>query len=290
MTADRIHRAVSADGTPIVGRVHGQGPALVLVPGGPADGETAWNALLPHLTDHFTCCTVNTRGRALSGDARDHSRARLVEDVVAFVESIGDPVMLFGHSAGGTHALEAATRTSAVDTLALYEPTLTELADEAVRARQAQAFTDVRRAVAEDRLTDAAWVFLEELALINDTERAIVSEVDAVREMAPLVPVFLEEIAQSGPPSLSDLSLLEDVTAPVLLMHGSRTHEFYANVVHYLAGQLTDCRVREIADVGHLGPEVEPEPVSAELVRLLDAATGPQQRLRVRDIPTEPTA
>ncbi|GAB2742257.1 alpha/beta hydrolase [Salinifilum aidingensis] len=249
--------------------MRGQGPPLVLVPGGPADGETAWNALLPHLTGHFTCYALNTRGRALSGDSRDHSRARLVEDVIAFVESIGEPVVLFGHSAGGAHALEAASRTSAVTTLALYEPTLTELGDEDLHARYAQAFTEVRRAVAEDRFTDAAWIFLEDLALINETERSLVSEADAVREMAPLVPVVLEEVAQSGPPSLSDLSLLERVGVPVLLVRGSRTHSFYAGVVDYLADRLVDCRVREIPDVGHLGPEMEPEPVAAELVRLL---------------------
>lgn len=269
MTTDRIHRVVSADGTPIAGRVHGQGPPLVLVPGGPADGESAWGTLLPHLTDHFTCYAVNTRGRSLSGDNPDHSRARLVEDVVAFVESIGDPVALFGHSAGGAHALEAAAHTSAVATLTLYEPTLTELADEDLLARYAQAFTDVRHAAGEGRLADAAWIFLKELALINDTEQAIVSEANVVQEMAPLVPVVLEEVAQSGPPRLTDLSLLERVTMPVLLLRGSRTHSFYKRVVDYLADRLADCRVREIPEVGHLGPEIEPEPVSAELVGLL---------------------
>ena len=273
----RIHRAVSADGTPIVGRVHGQGPALVLVPGGPADGETAWGALLPHLTDHFTCYALNTRGRALSGDHPDHSRARLVEDVVAFVDSIGESVVLFGHSAGGAHALEAAAHTAAVGTLVLYEPTLTELADADRRARNAQAVTRVRHAMDEGRLIDAAWIFLEELALINDTERAIAAEAGVAQAMAPLVPVVVNEAEQSGLPQLSSLSLLDRVTMPVLLLHGSRTARFYEQVVAYLADRLVDCRVREIPQVGHLGPELEPEPVSAELTRLLGAAVPPQR-------------
>ncbi|MBA0126378.1 alpha/beta hydrolase [Haloechinothrix sp. YIM 98757] len=272
MDTCRIHRAISADGTEIAGRVHGHGPPLVLVPGGPADGETAWPALLPHLSEHFTCYAINTRGRGLSGDHPDHSRERLVADVVAFVESIGDEVLLFGHSAGGTHALEAAAHTSAVGALALYEPTLTELADEKVPARFSDAFARVRRAVDEGRPADGAWIFLEELAMANDTERAILSEVDAVREMAPLVPVVLEEQEQSGLPRLTDLALLERVTMPVLLLHGSRTNPFYTGVVTDLAGRIADCRVREIAGVGHLGPEIEPEPVAAELVRLREAS------------------
>lgn len=276
MDTDRIHRATSSDGTQIAGRVHGQGPPLVLVPGGPADGETGWKALLPCLTERFTCFAINTRGRALSGDHPDHSRERLVEDVVAFIESIGEAVLLFGHSAGGTHALEAAAHTSAVATLALYEPTLTELADEELFSQFSNAIARVRRAVDDGKPVDGARIFIEELAKANDTERALLSEVDAAQDMAPLVPVVLEEEAQSGLPQLSDLTLLERVTMPVLLLHGSRTHPFYTGVVDYLADRLVDCQVREIPDVGHLGPEIEPEPVSAELIRYFESTTTPQ--------------
>ena len=50
MTDERIHRAVSADGSEIAGRVRGRGPALVLVHGGIGDGDVAWESLLPRLT------------------------------------------------------------------------------------------------------------------------------------------------------------------------------------------------------------------------------------------------
>ncbi len=83
MTDDRIHRAVSADGTEIVGRVQGQGPPLVLVHAPVHDGDMAWEALLPHLTDRFTCYLPSLRGRGLSGDNPDHSapRSHFQEDV-----------------------------------------------------------------------------------------------------------------------------------------------------------------------------------------------------------------
>jgi pimeloyl-ACP methyl ester carboxylesterase len=275
MDTARLHRAVSADGTQIVGSVHGQGPPIALVPGGPADGESGWLSLLPHLTDHFTCFPINTRGRALSADHPDHSRERLVEDIVAFVESIGDAVVLFGHSAGGTHALEAAAHTSAVRDLVLYEPTLMELASDARLTRFADAFARVRRATEEGRPADGAWIFLEELAMANERELTLLAEADAAQAMAPLVPVVLAEEAQSGLPQLSDLSLLDRVTMPVLLLHGARTDPFFTGVVEYLAERLADCRVREVPEVGHLGPEVAPEPVAADLVGLLEA-TAPQ--------------
>ncbi len=46
MDPDRIHRAVSADGTEFVGRAHGQGPPLVLVHAGLGDGDLGFGALL----------------------------------------------------------------------------------------------------------------------------------------------------------------------------------------------------------------------------------------------------
>ena len=70
---ERIHRAVSADGTEIAGRVQGLGPPLILVHGAYGDGEIAWKALLPYLTDRYSCYLPSTRGRGLSSDNPDHS-------------------------------------------------------------------------------------------------------------------------------------------------------------------------------------------------------------------------
>jgi pimeloyl-ACP methyl ester carboxylesterase len=161
-------------------------------PGGPTDGETGWLALLPSLSQHLTCFTINTRGRGPSGDHPDHSRAKIVEDIVAFVESIGGSVRLFGHSAGGAHALEAAATTPAVRALALYEPTLVEFAEPDLRARFDDALVRVRQAVDVGRPADAAQVLLEDLALANEEELALLAEVGAAEQMASRVPVVLE--------------------------------------------------------------------------------------------------
>jgi pimeloyl-ACP methyl ester carboxylesterase len=276
MDTDRIHRTNSPDGTTIAGRVHGQGPPLVLLPGGPSDGESCWPLLLPLLSNRYTCFALNTRGRSLSDDHPDHSHERLVEDVTAFVESIGDDVVLFGHSAGGVHALEAAARTSALRALALYEPALTELADEDVAARMGEAFERIDMAAHQGRLTDAAQTFLEEVAQATDGELAVAARVRAVDDMAPLIPIVLDEVAQAGPPQLSDHGLLAHITVPVLILNGSRSWPLFRTVTRYLQEQLPDARVREIPDLAHLAPEFEPEPVAAELTRLLDEVFAPQ--------------
>ena len=90
--AARVQVAISADGAEIVGRVRGRGPPIVLVHGAWGDGEVAYEALVPHLADRFTCYTPSTRGRGISGDNPDHSPPRLQEDITAFVDSISEPV------------------------------------------------------------------------------------------------------------------------------------------------------------------------------------------------------
>lgn len=277
MQPDRMHQAISPDGTCIVGRVHGHGPPLVLVPGGPADGETGWLALLPSLSEHYTCYTVNTRGRGPSGDHPDHSRQRIVEDIVAFVESIGDDLLLFGHSAGGAHVLEAAAQTAAVRALAVYEPTLMELAEPDLRARFDDALVRVRQAVDDGRPADGAQIFLEDLALANAEELAAAAEVGAAEEMASLVPVVLAEAEQSGPPQLTDLSLLDAISMPVLVLYGARTHPFYQQASRYVAERVVDGHRREVPGLGHLGPEIDAAPVTEEL-RWLAAAASAAER------------
>ena len=148
MTGDQIHRAVSADGTEIAGRVQGQGPPLVLVHGPVHDGDIAWGALLPLLTDRFTCYLPSLRGRGLSGDNPDHSppRSHFQEDVNAFVDSIGEPVYLMGWSDGGSLALGAAAHSDAVAAVAAYEPAVWTLMREDDLARFGAAIEQATRA------------------------------------------------------------------------------------------------------------------------------------------------
>ena len=81
-----------------------------------------WAPLLAHLTDRFTCYLPSTRGRGLSAEQPDLSPERRVEDITAFVDSIGEPVVLIGHSRGGVLALGEAARSSAVTAAVAYEP------------------------------------------------------------------------------------------------------------------------------------------------------------------------
>lgn len=82
--------------------VHGEGPALYLVHG-IGSRKTTWNALLPELTNHFTCVTMDLRGHGESPvPPTPYSLDDLIADVEALREKLGhDRIHIMGHSLGG---------------------------------------------------------------------------------------------------------------------------------------------------------------------------------------------
>lgn len=105
--------------------------------------------------------------RGLSSDNPNHSWDRIVEDVLAFAESIGEPVGMVGHSSGGALALEAASRTEAVSALALFEPTVFGIGADHERdaQRDERGYGRIHQLADEGRFVDAVRVFVEEIAV-----------------------------------------------------------------------------------------------------------------------------
>lgn len=273
MSDERLHRAVSDDGTQIVGTVHGDGPPLVLISG---TGDGKLNPfLLPSLAEGFTCYSMSLRSRGLSGEHPDHSPDRLVEDVAAFVDSIGGPVGLAGHSRGAAIALSAAARSSEVVGLAVYEPHVIEFYRDDDVARVNDALLRMEGARAEDRLADAAGIFFEDITLPGEGELEVLAGSGAFDFVAPLMPAVIQDLAGWQLPRSRDTVPLGQISAPVLLLHGSRTHPFYREVVRQLAGRLSAPEVVEIPDVGHFGSTLAPEGVAAEVATFFSANSGP---------------
>jgi pimeloyl-ACP methyl ester carboxylesterase len=269
MTDERIHRAVSADGTKIVGRVRGRGPALVLVHGGIGDGDIAWKALLPHLVDRFTCYLPSTRGRGLSSDNPDHSPASLEEDITAFVESIGEPVRLVGWSGSGAWVLGVAARGESVAAVAAYEPFVLAVMREGDIARTFATMEQVGLAAADGRLIDAVRSFAAWIC--TGAEIAALEETDFYERWAQCVPTmlrFVQEDASYDGARSTDPEVLETITAPVLVLHGQQTAlgTFITDAARHVANHVPDPHTRELPGVGHFAPLVAPERIAAELI------------------------
>jgi pimeloyl-ACP methyl ester carboxylesterase len=116
-----MQTVASRDGTRIAFWKSGAGPPLLLVHGGTADHTTTWRFVLQEFERRFTIYAMDRRGRGGSGDSAAYNLQREAEDIVAIIDSIGEPVNLLGHSYGGLCAIEAALLTTNLRRLILYE-------------------------------------------------------------------------------------------------------------------------------------------------------------------------
>lgn len=285
MIEQRIHRATSPDGTEIVGRVVGQGPALVLVHGGIGDGGFAWDALLPHLSGRFTCYLPSTRGRGLSADNPDHSVTRLQEDVNAFVDSIGQPVCLVGWSGSGPWVLGAA-HIDAVVAVAAWEPALgpTALgpAGQADLGRFGAAMEQVGMAAADGWLVDAVRAFAP--GICTDDEIAALEETDFFERWAGGVPAllrFMQEVMTYQGPTPYDPEALAQIAVPVLLLRGQETllGAGFGEAAQHVARYVADAHAQVLPDVGHFAPVLAPERLAAALISFFEKARQPASSL-----------
>jgi pimeloyl-ACP methyl ester carboxylesterase len=269
MSDDRIHRAVSDDGTEIAGRVHGHGPPLVLVHGALADGESEWGAALPLLSQHFTCLTMSTRGRGLSGHSDDLSRWRPVEDIAAFVDSVGEPVCLAGISGGGMNVLGAAARAKAVVAAAAWEPPVFDVITDEFAASFHDTVARMQECYRAGEHIAAVTEFLD--AIGNEEEmRVLTGAPEELVAAAQYLPVDLAEITQALRADglrPTDPSVLATITAPVLLLHGtaSKRDDWFGAGIRHAAAHVPHARVRQIPDAGHVTHLFRPEPLVGEL-------------------------
>jgi pimeloyl-ACP methyl ester carboxylesterase len=278
MTDTRIQRAVSADGTGIVGRVTGEGPALVLVHGGIGDGEYAWDALLPHLTDRFTCYLPSTRGRGLSGDNPDHSPPRLEDDVTAFVDSIGEPVDLVGWSGSGAWVLGAAARSASVSAVALFEPAVISVMGPDDHARTMAMAQQMGAAASDGRLVDALRAFAPWVC--NDEELAALERTDFFERWPGGVPAMLRFVQGDAPyqgPRSTDPEALAQVAVPVLLLQGQRTRlaTWFTDAADHIARHVATSQVCELPGVGHFAPVLAPASIADELITFFESVRAP---------------
>jgi pimeloyl-ACP methyl ester carboxylesterase len=258
--AARVHRTVSPDGTPIAGEVVGEGPALVLVHGGLGDGNPAMNLLLPSLSERFTCFLVSTRGRGESGDHADHSRERHYEDIATFVDGIGEPAALFGHSSGATWSLGAAGQCRALTGMAVYEPAL-PVTRPVISDHDYERFV---AAVDAGRVAEAALISVDAVVEPNDEERAFI---EAIAELTgPVLPSAVKELPELNRPA--DLPALAGISVPLTLIEGSRTGDHFRQADRLVQQHVPHSRVIEVEGVGHLAPLTHPNAVADELVNL----------------------
>ena len=106
----RVER-VRIRGTTIYAEVRGEGPAILIIPGGAEDAE-GWRPVAERLQGHLVV-TYDRRGTLRSGreDWPGRGSAQHADDVAALLDALSiDDVLVFGGSSAGIVAVELALR------------------------------------------------------------------------------------------------------------------------------------------------------------------------------------
>lgn len=277
MSNQRTHYVTTSDGVIIGGTVHGQGPPLVFLQGVVGDGDLDWQALLPHLTDRFTCHLPSLRGRGLSGDHPDLSVGRLTDDVLAYVDSLEAPPGLVGWSLGaGLALLAAAAQPDAVAALAPLEPLALSLMDEQERTAFGGAVARTGELVADGRLEDAVRAFTgypfepEEMTVAEDA-----GYLEAAARYAPHMASFFQQQAEHRGAMADDPAVLGAISAPVLVVVGADARPLFSSSARHMTDHIADATLHEIPGAGHASPLTHPEALAEALVEFFSRALQP---------------
>jgi len=265
MSNQRTHYVTTSDGVTLGGTVHGEGPPLVLLQGVIGDCDLDWDRVVGHLADRFTCHLPSLRGRGLSGDHPDLSVGRIIDDVVAYVESIGEATGLTGWSGGGSWALAAAAQSDAVSAVAPFEPGMLSLLGEQDQAVVGNAVARTVELAAEGNLTAAARAFAG--FPFNDGEIAVAADAGYFEAAGRYVPSMLNVLRQamaSADPT-SDPAVLGAIQAPVVVLLGSDTKPFFTTSARYVTEHVQHARIQEIPGAGHAAPLTHPEALAKAL-------------------------
>jgi pimeloyl-ACP methyl ester carboxylesterase len=258
-----MERVISADGTPIAYKRTGDGPSLVLVHGATVD-HTTWTQSLPFLEEEFTVYAIDRRGRGESGDAEEYALEREVEDVIAIIEAISEPVDLLGHSFGGLISLEAALRTDTVHRLILYEgfPHTKERTDEQ------QALPGIRNVIERGDREEALTAFYREIGHLSREEIEYIQSQPTWQQRVDAVHTALREV-EEGYEYDFEPDRFRELDTPTLLLVGGESQPIEHQDAETLCDVLLDCRIARLEGQQHVAYRMAPELFTQTVIEFL---------------------
>lgn len=260
---------VSRDGTQIVYWTSGQGPPLVLVHGAAAD-HTRWRPLLPYLEDRVTIHAMDRRGRGGSGDASAYGLEREYEDVAAVIDAVAvaseHPVDVYGHSHGALVAFGAATLTSNLRKLVLYEGW--PVPNPSVYAFPTQVLDRMDRLLAEgDRDGVVEALFRAVLDVSDEDMAALRSAPSWPGRVAAAHTVPREIVAETRAGLVPEQAAR--IRVPVLLVTGKESADPAKTEVDTVAAALPNARQLALAGQQHIADVLAPETFAQHLLEFL---------------------
>jgi pimeloyl-ACP methyl ester carboxylesterase len=255
---------VGADGVRIGLLTAGSGPAVLLVHGGMGSIE-GWAPVWETLAVRFRVTAMDRRGRGTSGDADAYALDREFADVSAVAELLADeqggPVDVIGHSFGATCVLGAAAGGAPFRRVVLYEPAGPQTAGD----RWPERLTAM---IADGRVGRAVYTFLIEIIGLTRAEVEALRDAPGGRDVLPIAVATLPREALAL--AAADLTAeAAGVRQPVLLLLGTASPPWAAQITAQLAAALPSATVTELAGVGHQALDAAPDLLAATVSRFL---------------------
>jgi pimeloyl-ACP methyl ester carboxylesterase len=261
----------SADGTIIGYRQLGRGPGVIILHGG-LRASHHYMRLAQALADTYTVYLPDRRGRGLSHTTVEaYSITKECEDLCALLQTTSAR-MVFGHSAGGLIALEAAL-TLPIHKLAVYEPAVS--IDGSFPIDWVPAFD---QALARNKPIKAMVAFLKGVRLnwvstlpqwtLYPLAYLMLSGADGC-EMGEVLPTITREV-QEVQRLDSTHERYRTIAAETLLLCGTNGPLFLRDALHRLAAALPNTRIVELPKLDHNAPDLNaPDVIANQLRRFL---------------------
>jgi pimeloyl-ACP methyl ester carboxylesterase len=241
----------SHDGTTISYPKQGEGPALILVDGALSVYSSGGKSeLARQLAPHLTVYGYDRRGRGGSGDTLPYAVDREIEDIQALIDDAGGSACLYGHSSGGTLAMQAAVRLGGmVSKIAIYEAPHND--DPGAQESWRQYLRQLRELLADGRRGDAVALFMRFVGTPAD-------QVEGMRQ-APFWPA-MEAVAPTlaydhaeimGERWAAPTDLAARVSVPALVLAGDAGPKFMPATARALSQAMPRGRLRILAGQTH---------------------------------------
>lgn len=263
----RQSTAVSADGTTIGYQTMGHGPGVIIV-GGALKTSQDYLPLACALARSCTVHVTDRRGRGTSGpQGPRYGLHDEVEDLLA-VQAATGALLAFGHSYGGLVVLETARLSPVFDRIAVYEPGVPCAPVPTgwmTPYRQRLAEGDAHGAFAHFILGSggAPAVLTRMPYWYLRTALRVGFRGPAWRRMRPLLESNLAEHEQVAAQQGRHPAFAA-VTAPTLILCGSRTPRAIRAQFDTLHDTLPNSTLETMAGLNHFGPEGKTAPTVAE--------------------------
>ena len=262
------HTALSADGTRIGFKTVGSGPVpLVVVHGALATGKQ-WMSFARAMTGYSTCYVMDRWGRGGSGNRKNYSLEREVDDIEAVFEAAGPGACLLGHSSGAIYALEAAARLSPSG-LILYEPPLHAFHGRFVE----ETWRRIRAAADAERFEEVLAIFLAGESRLSREELDSLKTKPVWKEMTATAPQAVrewDELIRIRPVP----ERYRTVATRTLLLAGTDAHPSFATQA--LQDTLPNAQTKQLAGEGHFAHVTSPGTV-AEIVGTFLLGASPDE-------------